>query len=103
MEKLLNETSVEFNILSGQFDLITSTPGTIEWVLRLNWPHAETYLTSDRHPIIVNSVIEGYFKKHGNLGFYWINHSGHMVPVDNPNTMDWILRKITKYHEQKKN
>lgn len=100
MEKLLNETSVEFNIISGQFDLITTTAGTMEWVRRLQWSEASAYFSSKRHTIIVNDAIEGYFKKHSNLGFYWVNHSGHIVPVDNPAAMDWILRKVTKYHEQ---
>lgn len=99
VEKLLNETSIEVNIITGQLDLIVATPGTVKWVKKLKWPGAIDYKTADRKIILVDNVLEGYYKKQGNFGFYWINRSGHMVPLDNPNAMDYLLRKVTKYNE----
>lgn len=99
MEKLLNETSVEVNIITGQLDLIVATPGTIEWVNKVHWPGASGYAESERKFMGVNNVLEGYYKKHNKLAVFWINRAGHMVPADNPGAMDWILQRVTKYKE----
>lgn len=99
VEKLLNETSIQVNIITGQLDLIVATPGTVEWVEKVQWPGAQGFGDSKRSPIGVNYVLEGYYKQHNNFALYWINRAGHMVPADNPGAMDWILQRVTKYKQ----
>lgn len=103
MEKLLNETSIEVNIITGQLDLIVATPGTVEWVNKVKWAKASKYATSKRRIIGVNNVLEGYYRKQDKFALYWINRAGHMVPVDNPAAMDFVLRRVTKYNGYKRN
>jgi serine carboxypeptidase 1 len=49
------------------------------WVEQLEWSGAEEWLNSERSPVIINGIIEGYKKTHGNFHFYWLLRSGHMV------------------------
>lgn len=99
VEKLLNETAIEVNIITGQLDLIVATPGTIEWVQKVQWPGSASFVDSERKVLGVNNVLEGYYKKHNQFALYWINRAGHMVPADNPGAMDWILQRVTKYKQ----
>lgn len=39
------------------------------------------YASSPRDAIPVNGIIEGYLRKYGNFGMYWLNRAGHMAPV----------------------
>ena len=98
MERLLNETSVEVNIITGQLDLIVDTPGTMRWVNRLKWNEAVGFKNAVRRPIYVESILEGFYKNYDKFTLFWINRAGHMVPADNPIAMDFILKKVTKYH-----
>lgn len=99
VEKLLTETSIEVNIITGQLDLIVATPGTVEWVNKVQWPGTSAFAAGRRKIIGVNNVLEGYYKKQNKFALYWINRAGHMVPADNPAAMDWILKRVTKYTE----
>jgi serine carboxypeptidase 1 len=74
VEKVLNETSVKVNVYSGQLDLICSTPGTISWVNRMNWGGKKQYASSPRDGIGVNGILEGYVRKYGNFGMYWVSY-----------------------------
>lgn len=94
----MNETNIEVVIITGQLDLIVDTPGTVKWVKKMRWYGADAFTASERRPIVVNGLIEGYYKKHENFGLYWINRAGHMVPYDNPEAMDYILKSVTKYN-----
>lgn len=99
VERLLNETSVQVNIVTGQLDLIVATPGTVKWVKKMKWSGAKEYKAAKRHAIAIDSILEGYYKSLGNFTFYWVNRAGHMVPLDNPKAMNYLLQRITKYHE----
>lgn len=98
VERLLTETDIEVHIITGQLDLIVATPGTVEWVKKLQWPNAAAYVASPRSTLVMNGIIEGYYKQYEKFSMYWINRAGHMVPFDNPPAMDYILRKVTKYN-----
>ncbi|XP_017772123.1 PREDICTED: retinoid-inducible serine carboxypeptidase-like [Nicrophorus vespilloides] len=95
VEQLLNSTDIKVFVFSGQLDLIVDTPGTVLWVDRLNWAGKKQWETAKRNVISVEGINEGYRKEVGNLGLYWVNRAGHMVPADNPKAMDFILRKLT--------
>lgn len=95
MAKLLDETDVKVAVFTGQLDLIVATPGTVEWINRLNWTGLSGYLTAKRTSIVVEKYIEGYQRKNKNFAVYWANRAGHMVPNDNPAFMDYVLAETT--------
>ncbi|KAJ8667658.1 hypothetical protein QAD02_009321 [Eretmocerus hayati] len=97
VEHLLDETDLKIFIYSGQLDMIVDTPGTLRWVERMRWKHAKQWHSSERVPLVVNDIIEGYVKRYDNLGFYWVDRAGHMVPADNPAAMAKILEHLVQY------
>jgi len=72
VEKVLNETSVNVVVYNGQLDLICSTPGTIEWINRMNWYGKDKYASAPRTGISVNGNLEGYLRKYGKFSMYWV-------------------------------
>ncbi|XP_063701657.1 retinoid-inducible serine carboxypeptidase-like [Culicoides brevitarsis] len=93
LAKLLDETDVKVAVFTGQLDLIVATPGTVEWINRLDWSGHDGYLKAKRTSIVVNKYIEGYQRKNKNFAVYWANRAGHMVPADNPAFMDYVLHQ----------
>lgn len=94
VERLLNETTLNVVVITGQQDLIVATPGTVNWVDKLRWFGRNAYLTAERKAFIVNGFHEGYSKAVDRFAMYWVNRAGHMVPADNPAAMAHILKKI---------
>lgn len=86
-------------VYSGQLDLIVDTPGTYDWVNRLNWVSKSKWNTAIRKSIVANGIIEGYKKEFGKFGMYWVNRAGHMVPADNPAAMNEILKLLTNNYQ----
>jgi serine carboxypeptidase 1 len=97
VELLLNKTEIHVVVVTGVLDLIVATPGTLEWVDKLQWPNATPYHASEREGLGVNGVLEGYYKKYDKFSMYWALRSGHMVPADNPAAMSHILRTLTTF------
>ena len=94
VELLLNNTTVEVVVITGQLDLFVATPGTVMWVDRLKFPEKAEYVKSARLGIGVNGILEGYYKTAGRFSMFWVNRSGHMVPHDNPKAMKFILDRV---------
>lgn len=101
VERVLNETDIKVAVFSGQLDLIVDTPGTVDWVEKLNWKGKDGWLSSTRRPLVKNWIIEGFVKKYNNFALYWVNRAGHMVPADNPAGMDAVLRELTNNYSGK--
>lgn len=93
IELLLNNTSVEVVVITGQLDLIVATPGNVVWVEKLKWNGRNDYLNAPRTGVGAKGILEGYQKSYGKLSVYWALRAGHMVPADNPELMDYILQK----------
>jgi serine carboxypeptidase 1 len=72
VEKVLNETSIQVIVYSGQLDLICATPGTMEWVNKLNWHGKEQFAAAKRQSFVANGYIEGYRRRFENLNVYWV-------------------------------
>lgn len=98
VERLLNETSLNVVVYSGQLDLIVDTPGSLSWVQKLQWPGAEDWRNAVHEPLSVNGMLEGYVKSSPQFSFYWIARAGHMVPSDNPYAALELLRQVTHYN-----
>ncbi|XP_031840488.1 retinoid-inducible serine carboxypeptidase [Nomia melanderi] len=95
VELLLNQTDLKVIVLTGQLDLIVDTPGTFDWVDKMQWKGRREWRLTDRVPLTAQNVIEGYATSYGNLAMYWVNRAGHMVPKDNPAAMAQILKRFT--------
>ncbi|OAD53440.1 Retinoid-inducible serine carboxypeptidase, partial [Eufriesea mexicana] len=95
VEDLLNGTNLKVAVISGHMDLIVDTPGTLRWVENMKWKDATSWNRSNRTPLVVENIIEGYVKSYGNFSMYWVNRAGHMVPKDNPAAMASILKEFT--------
>lgn len=75
VEDVLNNTSVKVNVYSGQLDLICATPGTVQWVNKMEWYGSNGYKNSARNGIGVNNILEGYSRKYGNFSMYWVSQN----------------------------
>lgn len=91
MEKLLTDTTIQVNVVSGQFDLTAATSGTVDWVDALEWPKK---VNGETKKIIANGNNEGYYRTQHQLTLYSVRRSGRAVPLQNPEAMDWILQHI---------
>ncbi|XP_036328275.1 retinoid-inducible serine carboxypeptidase-like isoform X4 [Rhagoletis pomonella] len=97
VEQLLNSTDLKVGVLSGHLDLICATPGTVNWIEKMQWNNKSDYEAAPRVGINVDHILEGYEKSAGNFTMFWVNRAGHMVPADNPAGMSYILRKFTNF------
>ncbi|CAD6999263.1 retinoid-inducible serine carboxypeptidase [Ceratitis capitata] len=97
VEELLDKTDLKVGVLSGQLDLICATPGTVNWIEKMQWSYKSQYEAAPRVGISVNRILEGYEKSAGNFTMFWVNRAGHMVPADNPAGMGHILRRFTNF------
>ncbi|EDW69442.1 retinoid-inducible serine carboxypeptidase [Drosophila virilis] len=97
VDELLDKTPLKVGVFSGGLDLICATPGTVNWIDKMNWSRRQEYLAAPRVAISVDRVLEGYEKSGGNFTMFWINRSGHMAPADNPAAMSHVLREFTGF------
>ncbi|XP_044014632.1 retinoid-inducible serine carboxypeptidase-like [Aphidius gifuensis] len=96
IEEILNNTNLDVFVYSGQFDIVVPTSGTLAWIENLKWKHDDEWKNSTRYPLVIDDIIEGYFKEFNHFKVYWVMRSGHMVPADNPSAMKQILKHLTK-------
>ncbi|KAG8227938.1 hypothetical protein J437_LFUL008750, partial [Ladona fulva] len=97
VETLLDNTDLDVNVVSGQLDLIVDTPGTVNWVDRLQWSGSYQWKNAPRETLVADSYIEGFTKQFNSLKLFWVLRAGHMVPADNPKGGIELLRQITKF------
>ncbi|XP_017059155.1 retinoid-inducible serine carboxypeptidase-like isoform X2 [Drosophila ficusphila] len=97
VNELLEKTPLKVGVFSGGLDLICATPGTVNWIAKLDWSRRDEYLAAPRNAITVDRILEGYQKSGGNFTMFWINRSGHMAPADNPAAMSHVLREFTNF------
>jgi len=97
VNELLEKTPLKVGVFSGGLDLICATPGTVNWIAKLDWSHKDEYLFAPRNAITVDRILEGYQKSGGNFTMFWINRSGHMAPADNSAAMSHVLREFTTF------
>jgi len=97
VEELLDKTDLTVSVFSGQLDLICATPGSVNWIDKMQWSYRGEYDAAPRRGISVNRILEGYEKNARKFTMFWINRAGHMVPADNPAGMSHVLQRITNY------
>ncbi|XP_063822509.1 uncharacterized protein LOC135072501 isoform X1 [Ostrinia nubilalis] len=94
VEEILENTNLTVTIYNGNLDAVSNTPGQLEWVDNLEWSGQGEFLISSRQTLIVNGLIEGYFRETDKLKFYWMNAAGVSVPLDSPVGMRRIVQRI---------
>lgn len=73
-----------------------STSGTSKWLENLHWANSTSCTFSQQlSPFAVNYYIEGYYKICGNLQYYSVSRSGHMV---SNMFINWISTYKWKYY-----
>lgn len=55
--------------------------GTSDWVNRLQWKNSSQWKTQMQKSFAVEGYIEGFQKSIGNLQYYTVLRSGHMVNI----------------------
>ncbi|CAL1686269.1 unnamed protein product [Lasius platythorax] len=95
--RLLNETNLNVFVYNGHMDVMSSISGTLVWLEKLKWKEADTWKNVMREPLVIEDIVEGYFKAQNNFRMYWVNRAGHMVPKDNPAAMEQILRDLISH------
>ena len=70
---VLNNTSVQVVVYSGQLDLICATPGTVQWINNMKWNGSKEYASAPRNGIGFKSLLEGYSRKYANFSMYWVS------------------------------
>ncbi|CAL1686272.1 unnamed protein product [Lasius platythorax] len=99
VELLLDETNLKVFVYNGHLDLIVDISGTVNWVDNLRWKDADKWKNvTIREPLVVEDIVEGYYKIQDNFAMFWVNRAGHMVPRDNPAAMERILHNLTNHH-----
>ena len=84
VEDLLDR-KLQMIIYNGQDDLIVTNAGTMSWVEKLRWTHAETFTgTNFEVWYDKNGGVRGYKKRVENLEMRIVNKAGHLVPMDQP-------------------
>ncbi|XP_059049636.1 uncharacterized protein LOC131844708 [Achroia grisella] len=94
VQNVLQNTDCTVTIYNGNLDAVSTTPGQLEWVEKLQWAGSEEFLSSPRRTLIVNGLVEGYFRESPRLQFYWLNAAGLTVPLDSPVAMRRVLERI---------
>lgn len=80
---VLNNSTINVVVYSGQLDLICATPGTIQWVNNMNWYGNKQYLAAKRNGISVNNILEGYSRRFDNFTMYWVSYKSNMLRICN--------------------
>lgn len=95
IEYILSNTDLSVSIYNGNLDAVSNTPGQLEWVDNLQWSGQTNFRNTNRTTLVVNRLVEGYFRATNRLRFYWINAAGQSAPLDNAVAMNRILPMIT--------
>lgn len=96
---LLRKTRVL--VYNGQDDFVVNTPGVLAYLNSLNWENTVWWKRSRKQIWTIHGQPKGWVKTYRNLWFALVNHAGHMVPSDQPesafnllghfvtNNLDW--------------
>lgn len=93
VENILENTDINVYIYNGNLDVVSNTPGQLEWINNLNWTGKDEFLKSSRN-VIGNNVIQAYERRSERLNFFWVNAAGQSTALDSPDAMKLIIQRI---------
>ena len=96
--KLLNY-GLKVVVYQGQLDMICDTPGAEIWIGKLDWYGIREFQATSRKPLYPPSAVKtrntgAFVKSYKNLELYYIMKAGHMVPLDNGEMAQEMVRRI---------
>jgi carboxypeptidase C (cathepsin A) len=71
-------------IYNGQDDFVVNTPGVLNYLNSLNWEGIPQWKRTTKQIWTIHGQNVGWAKVSGRLWFVLVNHAGHMVPTDQP-------------------
>eukprot|EP00743_Colponemidia_sp_Colp-15_P002093 GILK01002270.1.p1 GENE.GILK01002270.1~~GILK01002270.1.p1 ORF type:complete len:475 (-),score=74.65 GILK01002270.1:187-1569(-) len=72
---------------NGQFDLVCNTVAMDDILNGLNWSGKDDFLVAERQVWKQGERVAGYVREAGNLIQVTVRESGHLVPMDQPESM----------------
>lgn len=76
--------NVRVMIYNGQDDFVVNTPGVLNYLNNLNWIGILEWKKAKKEMWTLYGGVKGWVKISRNLWFVLVNHAGHMVPTDQP-------------------
>jgi carboxypeptidase C (cathepsin A) len=71
-------------VYNGQDDFVVNTAGVLNYLNSLNWEGTGQWKRTQKQIWTIHGEVKGWAKVSGNLWFALVNHAGHMVPTDQP-------------------
>ncbi len=90
MVNLLNKR-IRVLIYNGQDDFVVNTAGVLAYLNGLNWSGIPQWKRTSKKIWRLYGENKGWAKVHNNLWFVLVNHAGHMVPTDQPESAYSLL------------
>lgn len=91
----LLKINVPVIVYTGHLDLICCSLGTMDWMEDLTWDGYSSWKAAKRETIYDSQgIVVGFEKSFKNLKFFTILSAGHMVPTDQPEAAEIMLRKV---------
>jgi cathepsin A (carboxypeptidase C) len=89
-------SDVQVLIYAGDVDYICNWLGNKMWTLKLEWPGKEAFNQAEDKPYMVNGKEAGKVRSSGGFHFMQVYQAGHMVPMDQPEAADLMIRQFTQ-------
>eukprot|EP00742_Colponemidia_sp_Colp-10_P001639 GILJ01001758.1.p1 GENE.GILJ01001758.1~~GILJ01001758.1.p1 ORF type:complete len:477 (-),score=73.28 GILJ01001758.1:132-1457(-) len=83
---------------NGQFDLVCNTVAMDDILNGLNWSGKDDFLVAERQVWKQGDRVAGYVREAGNLIQVTVRESGHLVPMDQPESMLNLLAYFIHGH-----
>lgn len=83
---------------SGQLDIIVAAPLTENFLKKLHWKGEHKYYKADRkiYRVSPKGKVAGYVRKIDNLYYAIIRNAGHILPYDQPEVAQDMIRRFVK-------
>ena len=95
----LIDAGVSVNILGGQLDLIVDNLCIVNWIKKLTWSKLKTFLAAPRNaavidPLSLTPTVNAFVQQYANVRFWQVPGAGHMLPLDQPASAEYVFRFI---------
>lgn len=88
---------VKVVVYTGNLDLICCSIGTLDWMNYLHWSGYPSWKAAPRTNLVSQAgSIVGFEKSFQNLRFFTILAAGHMIPSDQPEAGQILLRSVLR-------
>jgi serine carboxypeptidase 1 len=88
--------NITVNVYNGQVDLIVDVLCTEGWLKKLSWSGMQGFWGASRAPALTDSDgnVKLFKQKYDNFAFWQVMGAGHMVPLDQPASAEFMMAAI---------